>query len=61
MGSSCGSHYNQIYDQRLLERDIEQHLKPQRYTTREAVINSVREFGNDRGFGICIPRGDIKL
>ena len=53
-----GLHY---YDQRYLERDIEENLKSNQYPSRDDVINCVREFGNYRGFGICIPRGDIVL
>ena len=53
-----GAHY---YDQRFLERDIEENLKQRRYGSRDDVIGCVRDFGNQRGFGICIPRGDIVL
>ncbi|TNV84484.1 hypothetical protein FGO68_gene15337 [Halteria grandinella] len=50
-----------LYDQNQLSNDIERELKNKLFTTRDEVINCVREFGNHRGFGICIPRGDIVL
>jgi hypothetical protein len=44
-----------------LEKDIETELKNKTFYSREEVIACVRDFGNYRGFGICIPRGDITL
>ena len=49
------------YDQKYLEKDIETELKNKTFYSREDVISCVRDFGNYRGFGICIPRGDITL
>lgn len=50
----------QQYDPTLLERDIKQQLQ-KHFFSRQELIDKVREFGSQRGFNICIPRGDIVL
>ena len=49
------------YDQRNLEHDIKTCLAGVKFFSRQELIEKVREFGGQRGFNICIPRGDIVL
>ena len=48
------------YDPTRLEYDIKTSLQG-KFFSRQELIEKVREFGSQRGFNICIPRGDIVL
>lgn len=48
------------YDPKFLERDIKLLLN-RKFKSRSELIDRVRNFGSQRGFNICIPRGDIVL
>lgn len=37
------------------------YLQSVKFDSRELLISRVRDFGKQRGFNICIPRGDITL